>query len=256
MINPVSVLMNRTLSASSANVTLSQPPRRRTKTPYTITASKKVDRNALLVHTQRKSAPLCQKIAAHLDQVGLLAGNIQEGPSQVKPTMVPITLLLLHMYLKADKELARELKAKGGGLLRGQACFDQFFALPYKDLLAMLLAMCHIVMFPMLPEFAWCSEWSSEVLPKLVGSGSQSLKLYASLQIKENAVEPLSSLIEQLTKPAAASHPSGLVQASVPLQSSLPAAAPKKTIALQQPSEIIDLTDGDSESLTKKPRLV
>lgn len=111
-------------------------------------------------------------------------------------------------------------------------------------------------MFPMLLEFAWCSGWSSDMLPKLVGSCSQSLKLYAFLQIKENAVEPLSSLIEQLTKPAAASHPNGPVQASALLQSSLPAPAPKKSVALQQPSEIIDLTDGDSKSLTKKPRLV
>ena len=77
----------------------------------------------------------------------------------------------------------------------------------------------------------------------------QDAPLPAGLQCKENAAEPLSSLITELTKPIAA------VDYRPPAQSSSPC-MPNMRPAKEQPSDIIDLTVGVSQGQTKRPRVL
>ncbi|KAK9826615.1 hypothetical protein WJX74_005991 [Apatococcus lobatus] len=126
--------VRQSLREVSSDVTLSEPPRKRTKTPYTITATKKHDRNRIRMALRRKSLPLLQSISAHLNQ------------------------------------------------------------------------------------------------------------------IKEKAVGSTSYFLEQLTNPALAGRSSKEAKAAY-------AAVPKRPAASQQSAEVIDLTDGDSDSLAKKRRL-
>ena len=90
---------------------------------------------------------------------------------------------------------------------------------------------------------------SSELLLQAMVDMIQKMLLLGALQIKENAAGPLSRLITELTKPstAATCHHSAHIKASL---------LPKTTGAKQQPSEVIDLTDGDSHSENKRPRVI
>ena len=95
----------------------------------------------------------------------------------------------------------------------------------------------------------WSPFWSSLLPTQVIFCMMQDPHFPAVLQIKENAAEPLSSLITELTKPIAA------VDIWPPAQSSS-SYMPNMRAAKEQPSNIIDLSVGVSQGQTKRPRVL